>query len=211
MSDLKQDLQCACDWEPQLSLHHWHFSRVIGFYASLSNSRKRVALAYHLSSSLGLTTNRQWACKEGRKLEKKVKSEFSFLPKCHYSWNLDMSPSCLAYREDSHMSLQHVCITLNVSFKWTNEWMSATPSVTDSQQALHEKCHTAIVPGPQNLHWPLCHSLGFGCLLGAGDQMQPFTTDYVHGWYCWVMVLMSVMNTSAVYFLQTGDTIKVTL
>lgn len=65
--------------------------------------------------------------------------------------------------------------------------------------------------------WPTEPSLGLFVILLAlgtcwelGTKCSLFITDYVHGWYCWVMVLMSVMNTSAVYFLQTGNTIKVT-
>lgn len=56
--------------------------------------------------------------------------------------------------------------------------------------------------------WPTEPSLGLFVILLAlccwelGTKCSLFITDYVHGWYCWVMVLMSVMNTSAVYFLQ---------
>lgn len=127
------------------------------------------------------------ACKEGRKPENRVKSEFSCLPKCRYSLNLDTSPSCLAYREDSHISLQHIFITLNVSFtnEGTNQWGLHQVSMMPNR-FFKGKCHTPLcVVAHRTLTRPLCHSLGFGYLLGAGDQMQPF-----HNWLrSWVVLL----------------------
>lgn len=144
----------ACDWEPQLSLHHWHFSRVIGFYASLSNSRKRVALAYHLSSSLGLTKQ------TGNGLVRRAESRRRRL-----SLNLVSYPNAITVgiliwvpvvwpteRTATWVFSTYVSLWMSAS-KWTNEWMSATPSVTDSQQALQGKMPHAIVRcGPHNPH-----------------------------------------------------------
>lgn len=178
----------------------------------LSNSRKRVALAYHLSSSLGLTKQ------TGNGLVRRAESRRRRL-----SLNLVSYPNAITVGIliwvpvvwPTERTATWVFSTMYHSEcqlpKWTNEWMSATPSVTDSQQALQGKCHTPLcVVAYRTPTRPLCHSLGFGCLLGAGDQMQPF-----HNWLrSWVVLLGNGaderMNTSAVYFLQTGDTIKVT-
>lgn len=140
------------------------------------------------SSSLGLTeAYRQWAFEEEGKQENRVKFEFSLLPKCHYSLNPDVYPSCLAYEENINIGLWHVSITLNVSFtnEGMNEWvLHQVSSIDDS--FFREKRRTPLcVVAHRSLTWPLCHSLGFGCLLGTVDQMQSF-----HNWlYAWEVLL----------------------
>lgn len=156
------------------------------------------------SSSLGLTeANRQWAFEEGGKQENRVKFEFSLLPKCHYSLNPDVYPSCLAYEENINIGLWHVFITLNVSFtnEGMNEWvLHQVSSIDDS--FFREKCRT-----------PLCvvateASRGLFAILLALDvcwelwtKCSLFTIDYIHGRYCCGMMSIGIMNTSAVHFI----------
>ena len=169
----------------------------------LSSKQQKKSCCSLPSSSLGLTeANRQWAFKEGGKQENRVKFEFSRLPKCHYSLNPDVYPSCLACEENVNIGLRHVFITLNVSF--TNEGMN--------EWVLHQVSLITVSSGKSATHhcvlWHTEASLDLFAILLALDvcwklwtKCSLFTIDYIHGRYCCGMMPMRIMNTSAVHFI----------